>query len=71
MFRKLKGKLSEHSMKQFQLAEVLELSPASVSNRMSGRNPFNIDEIYKICDVLQIPYEQIPIYFPPEGRRTV
>lgn len=71
MMRKLKGKMSEHNIKQFELAEVLRLSSASISNRMSGRHPFNIYEIYKICDILQIPYEQIPVYFPPEGRRTV
>lgn len=33
------------------------------SNRFTGKSPMHPIEIYRICDVLEIPYEKIPDYF--------
>lgn len=38
-----------------------------VSHRMSGKEPWALDECYQILDLLHIPYDQLHIYFPPGG----
>jgi hypothetical protein len=35
---------------------------------MRGRKPWNIEEIYTLCDMLDIPYVEIPDYFPRGGK---
>lgn len=49
------------------LARKLKRGTAYISQRMTGKAPWPIDECYVILDLLRIPHERLPEYFPPKG----
>lgn len=67
MYRKLKQITFSDDITQAMLAKVIKKSEKYVSTRMTGKMPFDMAEVYAICDYLHIPYERIPEYFPPGG----
>ncbi len=66
-FSKLRGRMAEMDIHNYALAEFLGVSTAYLSTRMTHRYSWTIDEVYKIMDFLQIPLEEIFIYFPKGG----
>jgi hypothetical protein len=67
-FRKLKGLMFEMDIDQAYLCKHLGKSHTYVTPRMMGRMPWSMDDAYTICDLLEIPYDQMPIYFPRGGK---
>lgn len=67
-YTKLRSRMSEYGWTCADLADEFGLSPQAISNRMSGRNPWNIDEIYKILNIFHIPHCEMYLYFGPGGR---
>lgn len=63
----LRGVISAHGMTNSDVAAKLQLTPFSISNRFCGRNPWDINEMYQIMDMFHLPYDQLHIYFPPNG----
>ncbi len=46
-------------------------SKSYICDRVTGRAPWTIWEVYQLCDLLDIPYSDIPIYFPnPRDRQS-
>lgn len=35
-----------------------------LSSRMQGRLPWNMEEVYQLCDLLSIPWQEAKDYFP-------
>jgi hypothetical protein len=68
LYRKLRGAITERGVHIYDLAGHLGVEPMTVSQRMVGRTPWKLDEVYKVMDYLEIPKDQIYDYFPPEGR---
>lgn len=66
-YRKLRGRMAEYDMKQSDIAEMLNKSHTYITQRINGHANFDLLEVYEICDRLEIPYEEIPIYFPRDG----
>ena len=64
---KLRGALVAANIDQKYLARKLLLSRKCVSQRMTGKYPWTMDEAYAIMDLLRIPYDQMALYFPPKG----
>ena len=60
---KLKGILLEKKITYQELANNLEMSTSAVSNKINGFSVFTVAEINSICELLQIPIEEIPNYF--------
>ena len=54
-------------MTQEELGAVIGRSQAYVTRRIHGHAPWTLDDMYKICDRLSIPHDQITFYFPPGG----
>lgn len=46
---------------------VTGLSAASISARMTGQQPWSMEEAYKMLRALLLPLEDIYKYFPPGG----
>ena len=46
---------------------VTGLSAASISARMTGQQPWSMEEAYKMLRALLLPPEDIYKYFPPDG----
>lgn len=66
-FAKLRGKIAEMGYNLSAVANYLNRSRSYVSNRMMHAADWKIDEAYKVLDLLEIPYEEIFTYFPPNG----
>ena len=51
---RLKGKIAERGLTQRALSNYIGISENSLSGKISGKAPFNTNEILAICDVLKI-----------------
>lgn len=66
-YKKLRGRMYENQVTQDELSAVIDKSYGYVSERMTGKKSFRMEDVYSICDYLEIPYSEIYIYFPPNG----
>lgn len=64
---KLRGALVAADITERQLAQKLLRGMTYVSHRMSGKEPWALDECYKILDIIHAPHEQLHLFFPPGG----
>jgi transcriptional regulator with XRE-family HTH domain len=51
----VKAELARRSISQKTLGEHLGLSQVSVSTRIRGRTPFDVNELHKTADFLNVP----------------
>jgi hypothetical protein len=66
-YQKLKMALKLEEMTYDSLKRMMGKKRNYLANRMTGRIPWNMDDVYWFCDNLNIPYEQISEYFPKKG----
>jgi transcriptional regulator with XRE-family HTH domain len=66
-YKKLRMKMIMDGITQETLAELMELSTCTISNYFTGRIEWRLSQVYKVCDVLEIPYSEISNYFPKDG----
>ncbi len=66
-FAALRSLLRKNDYTTQELADYLQKSRPSISQRLNGKQPWDMDDVYKIADWLYIPYSEIHIYFPKEG----
>ena len=64
---KLRGALIAADIDERYLARKLLRGTSYISQRMMGKKPWPMDEAYAIMDMLRIPHDQLPIYFPKGG----
>ena len=50
----LKSEMVKNGYNQKKLSEALKISENSLSNKITGKAKFNLDEVEEICKVLQI-----------------
>ena len=67
LYKRLKGKMWEMEVTFEELSKAIGKSQSYMCRRSSGKAPFDMDDVYRICDFLYIPYSEIPEYFPPNG----
>lgn len=64
---RLAGKLKEHGITQKTLATKLNLSTTTISNKMTGKIKFNVEEAYLIKNLLFMSEQEASdIFFCPE-----
>ena len=61
--RKLRGRIREYYETQEAFAKALEMSPATLSKKLSGKTEWDRQEIEEACILLCIPIEEITSYF--------
>ena len=66
-FRKLRIRMYEYGISQANLAERMGCSVTYIANRFSAKNPFSLNDIYFIIDILEIPKTEVLDYFPENG----
>ena len=66
-YKQLKTAMFSNDVTWEDLAKEIGKSKSYVSHRSTGKMPFDMNEVYKICDFINIPYEEIPRFFPPNG----
>ena len=62
-FSELRGRIISKYGTCAAFAEALNLSRSQLSDRLTGKIDFQLDEIYEICDLLDIPATEIGRYF--------
>lgn len=62
-FRKLKGRIIEKYGSQTEFTRKFGVSENTFSMKMNNKVRFTTDDIVKICDMLDIPEEEIGVYF--------
>lgn len=67
-FLKLRERLHDYEIDQVRLSRELLLSVRTVSLCMSAHRPWDLDAIYKIMEILEIPAGQMHKYFPKDGQ---
>lgn len=63
-FRELRGRIKAKGYTGQELAAEIGMSNAAISTKMIGLKPFTLPEVYKIMKVLEIPSNQMHVYFP-------
>ena len=66
-FKELKCLLIMQDKQQSDLVRATGKSQGYITERMSARRPFDMDDVYAICRELDIAFVDIPKYFPPKG----
>ena len=61
---KLRARMMETDVEREDCVKAIGCSTGYWSARMMERRYFDLGEVYTLCDLLKIPYEQIPEYFP-------
>lgn len=67
----LRGKMAEKGVNGIYMARKLGMADSGFSHRMTGRQPWRLDEAYATMKILGIPPERIHEYFPDYGGRRV
>ena len=62
-YAKLRGKIREvfHTNEAF--AEAMGMNPSSLSAKLNNLSPWKREEIEKACELLDIPIEEVYLYF--------
>jgi transcriptional regulator with XRE-family HTH domain len=62
-YSKLRGRIREKFGTQEAFARAIDLSACTVSLLLCGKLEWTAEKIRRTCDVLDIPVEEIPVYF--------
>jgi len=66
-FAILRSRIEELGMDYEYFARKLGIGKTSLSRRMTGKVQWQMEEMYKALDVLSLPYDLLPEYFPKDG----
>lgn len=61
---RLKAAMIEHDVDERYLNRKLNRGPSYISAKLNDKTSWKLDDIYQICDILHIPYDEIHLYFP-------
>ncbi len=50
----LKTKIKESGLKKEYISEKLNISMSSLSNKLNGRYPFSVNQMYQVQDILKL-----------------
>lgn len=65
-YRKLSGRIAEKVSTRGEFAKRVGLSERSTSLKLNGKRPWRQRDIEKACEVLDIPFDEVGVYFFPE-----
>ena len=60
---KIKGRMKELEILQADVAKELGLAEATVSQKINGKRPMDLDEAYKLAEMLKIGDPDFGTYF--------
>lgn len=62
-YSKLKGKIKEYFGTNKAFAKAMGMDLSSLSAKLNNKSPWKREEIEKACALLQIPIEDVYLYF--------
>lgn len=65
-FKALRWEMMQRDVDVKLLARRLGRSPSYIRARLNAESPWELDECYKILDMLRVPHDRFVEIFPPE-----
>jgi len=62
-YRKLRGRITEKYGNISNFSKAYDISKNALSQKLNNKMRFTSDDIVKICKMLEIPKEEIGLYF--------
>lgn len=62
-YAKLRGKIKEVFNTQAAFAAAMEMTNTALSYRLNGHCKWQLIEVEKACDLLEIPADEMAVYF--------
>ena len=62
-YAKLRGRIREVFGSEGAFATAMGMNPASLSAKLGNKSPWKREEIEKACQLLNIPIEEVHLYF--------
>lgn len=62
-YSKLKGKIKEYFDTNEAFAKAMKMNLSSLSAKLNNKSPWKREEIERACELLQIPIEDVYLYF--------
>lgn len=62
-YQKLKGRIVEKKEKQENLSKEMGITKTTLNYKLNNKIPFKQSEIVTLCDILEIPENEITTYF--------
>lgn len=66
-FSKLRGLIIERYHNVTEFSAISGISVSALSRKLNGDTPFSASEIYKMAEILEIPEEEMGLYFFTRG----
>lgn len=70
-YAKLRGAMKENDDTMEDLARLLLMTRAAVSQRFRNHTQWKLEEMYMLMDRYHLPYDRLHEYFPRYGRKAV
>lgn len=70
-YKKLRTVMYANEINQKTLGKEIGRSATYMSQRITGKVPFDMDDVYSICNYLKLPIAEISEYFPHGGENLV
>ena len=67
LFKKLRSRMCEYEVTQQDIADELNISLSAIGTRFRGTQEFDLNQMYKICELLDIDQRFMFKYFPCGG----
>lgn len=67
-YTKLRASMAEYGDTQLTLAKALRCTKTHISNMMTGKTPWRLDDMYSIMSRYGIPDDQLNTIFPRDGK---
>lgn len=55
----VRGEIAEQGVKRGELAKAAGMSPDKLRHRLSGKQPFYVDEFITLCHILKVPVAEM------------
>lgn len=68
-YAELRGLMRTNDDTQRDIARMLLVTPAAISQRMNNHAEWKLNEMYAILDRYRVPHDQLNRIFPKDGKR--
>ena len=62
-YSRLRGRIRMYFRTQAAFAKAVDISESSLSKKLNGRSEWDAGEMRSICQVLEIPEDELHLYF--------
>lgn len=62
-YNKLRGRIRECGLTQKEVADGIKVAPSTLSLTLNNQREFTPSEIFSLCKLLKIPFEELHLYF--------